>query len=154
MLDKGGGDCTHPPFTEAFYMQIYRIKISKSFINLITLYFNYSLCCNGCDICLMKVSKVHILKNHGTCCICEFFFKMWLSFIRSVISSHNKYCSLFKKRRLVFYRDVFFWFDKIWPILHGFFKIKIILISKAFIYKLKTTCKLKIRNYICLANPI
>lgn len=75
MLDKGGGDCTHPPFTEAFYMQIYRIKISKSFINLITLYFNYSLCCNGCDICLMKVSKVHILKNHGTCCICEFFLK-------------------------------------------------------------------------------
>lgn len=82
------------------------------------------------------------------------FFKMWLSFIRSVISSHNKYCSLFMKRRLVFYRDVFFWFDKIWPILHGFFKIKIILISKAFIYKFKTTCKLKIRNYICLANPI
>lgn len=74
MLDKGGGDYTHLPPSEAFYMQINTgpTYISKSFINLIILYFNYSLCCYGCDIYLMKVLKVHVMKNRGAC-VCDFF---------------------------------------------------------------------------------
>lgn len=79
------------PYWSVLHANQYRTNISKSFINLIILYFNYSLCCYGCDIYLMKVLKVHVMKNRGAC-VCDFFL-MWLSFIRSVLLiSHIKYC--------------------------------------------------------------